>query len=59
MDVCRITRRRKATVIAFALIETAKLNDVDTQAWLTWCLGQIAGYKMTHLDELLPWRYAA
>ncbi len=40
--------------IAFTLIETAKLNGVDPQAWLTWVLGQIADHKITRLDELLP-----
>ncbi len=49
----------KAMAIAFTLIETAKLNDVDPQAWLTWVLAQIADHKITRLDELLPWRYAA
>ncbi|EFO33344.1 transposase IS66 [Roseibium sp. TrichSKD4] len=45
--------------IAYTLIETAKLNGVDPQAWLTWVLGQVADHKITRLDELLPWRYAA
>jgi transposase len=49
----------KAMAIAFTLIETAKLNNVDPQAWLTWVLEQIADHKITRLDELLPWRYAA
>lgn len=49
----------QAMAIAFTLIETAKLNDVDPQAWLTWVLNQIADHKITRLDELLPWRYAA
>jgi len=49
----------KAMAIAFTLIETAKLNGVDPQAWLTWVLAQIADHKITRLDELLPWRYAA
>jgi len=49
----------KAMAIAFTLIETAKLNDVDPQAWLTWVLAKIADHKITRLDELLPWRYAA
>jgi len=48
----------KAMAIAFTLIETAKLNDVDPQAWLTWVLAQIADHKITRLNELLPWRYA-
>lgn len=45
--------------IAFTLIETVKLNNVDPQAWLTWVLSQIADHKITRLDELLPWRYVA
>jgi len=49
----------KAMAIAFTLIETAKLNKVDPQAWLTWALAQIADHKITRLDELMPWRYAA
>ena len=49
----------KAMAIAFTLIETAKLNNVDPQGWLSWVLGQIADHKITRLDELLPWRYAA
>jgi hypothetical protein len=32
---------------------------LDPQAWLTWVLGQIADHKITRLDELPPWRYAA
>ena len=49
----------KAMAIAYTLIETAKLNNVDPQAWLTWVLAQIADHKITRLDELLPCRYAA
>ena len=45
--------------LASTLIETAKLNGVDPQAWLTDVLGRIADHKITKLDELLPWRYAA
>ena len=32
---------------------------VDPQAWLTEVLGRIADHKITRIDELLPWRYAA
>jgi hypothetical protein len=49
----------KAAATAYTLIETAKLNGVDPQAWLTHVLGRIADHKITRLDELLPWRYAA
>jgi len=49
----------KSAAIAYTLIETAKLNGVNPQAWLTDILGRIADHKITRLDELLPWRYAA
>ena len=35
--------------IAFTLIETAKLNGVDPQAWLTWVLERVADYKIKGL----------
>lgn len=49
----------KAAAIAYTLIETAKLNGVDPQAWFTWVLGGIADHKITRLDELMPWSYPA
>ena len=49
----------KAAAIAYTLIETAKLNGIDPQAWLTWVLTKIADHKITRLNELMPWRYAA
>lgn len=50
---------RKAAAIAYTLIETAKLNGVDPQAWLTDVLSRIADHKITRIDELMPWHYAA
>ena len=44
--------------IAYTLIETAKLNGIEPQAWLTNVLGRIADHKINRLDELLPWNYA-
>ena len=40
------------------LIETAKLNGVDPQAWLTWVLERVADHKINRLDELMPWNYS-
>ena len=48
----------KSAAIAYTLIETAKLNGVDPQAWLTDVLGRISEHKITKLDELMPWRYS-
>ncbi len=49
----------KSAAIAYTLIETAKLNGVDPQAWLTDVMARISDHKITRLDELLPWHYAA
>ena len=46
----------KSAAIAYTLIETAKLNGVDPQAWLTDTLTRIADHKINRIDELLPWR---
>jgi transposase len=42
----------------FTLIQTAKLNNVDPQAWLADVLAHIADHKITDLAALLPcnWR---
>lgn len=49
----------KAAAIAYTLIETAKLSGVDPQALLTDVLSRIADHKITRIDELMPWHYAA
>jgi IS66 C-terminal element len=40
------------------LIVTAKLNDVDPQAWLADVLARVATHPAHRLDELLPWNWA-
>jgi hypothetical protein len=40
-------------------IQTAKLNDVDPQAWLADVLARINDHAIHRLDELLPWNWAA
>jgi hypothetical protein len=39
------------------LIVTAKLNDVDPQAWLADDLARIADHTIQNLDQLLPWNW--
>jgi len=51
-------RGGKSAAIAYTLIETAKLNGVDPQAWLSDVLARIADHKINRIDELLPWHYA-
>ena len=46
----------RAAVMA-TLIMTAKLNDVDPQAWLADVLARIAEHPAQRLDELLPWNW--
>jgi transposase len=41
------------------MITTAKMNDVDPQAWLADVLARIADHAIHRLDELLPWNWAA
>ncbi len=48
-------RGGKSAAIAYTLIETAKLNGVNPQAWLTEVLARIADHKINRIDELLPW----
>jgi transposase len=39
----------------YTLIATAKLNNVDPQAWLADVLSRIADHPARRLHELLPW----
>ena len=43
--------------IMYSLIVTAKMNDVDPQAWLADVLARIAEHPALRLDELLPWNW--
>ena len=45
----------KAAAIAYTLTETAKMNGLDPQAWLTGVLHRIAEHPSNRIDELLPW----
>ena len=47
--------RRAAAM--YSIIVTAKMNDVDPQAWLTDVLTRIAEHPVHRLDELLPWNW--
>ncbi len=45
--------------VMYTLIQTAKLNDVDPQAWLADVLTRINDHKITDLAALLPWHWNA
>jgi transposase len=46
----------RAAVMA-TLITTAKLNDIDPQAWLADVLARINDHAIHRLDQLLPWTW--
>jgi len=46
----------RAAIMA-TLIITAKLNDIDPQAWLADVLARIAAIPQSGLHELLPWHW--
>jgi len=41
----------------YSLIVTAKMNDIDPQAWLADVLERIASIPFQRLDDLLPWNW--
>ena len=47
----------KSVAIAYTLIETAKMNKVNPEAWLAWVLERIQDHPVGRIAELLPWAY--
>src|SRR5216683_1006997 len=47
---------RRAAAI-YTLVETAKLNDIDPQAWLADVLARLQDHPAKRIDELLPWNW--
>ncbi len=43
----------------YSLIETAKLNDVDPQAWLADVLAPLPDHPTKRIENLLPWAWKA
>ena len=52
-------RGAERAAIMYTLIQTAKLNDVDPQAWLADILRRIADTPQTQLADLLPWNWCS
>ena len=54
---CGSDRGGQRAAVMYSLIVTAKMNDVDPQAWLADVLARIAEHPESRLDELLPWNW--
>ncbi len=54
MVVRGFRRGGQRTAAVYSLIVTAKMNDVDPQAWLTDVLARIAEHPTHRIDERLP-----
>lgn len=52
-------RGGQRAAVMYTLIVTAKMNDIDPQAWLADVLARIADLPQNRLDELLPWNWKA
>ena len=50
-------RGGQRTAFMLSLIATAKLNDIDPQAWLADVLARIADIPQRRLGDLLPWNW--
>jgi transposase len=54
---CGSDRGGERAAVMYSLIVSAKMNDVDPQAWLADVLARIAEHPAQKLDELLPWNW--
>ena len=54
---CGSDRGGERAALMYSLIVTAKMNDIDPQAWLADVLARIADHPAHRLDELLPWNW--
>ena len=54
---CGSDRGGERAAVMYSLIVTAKMNDIDPQAWLADVLARIAEHPAQKLDELLPWNW--
>jgi hypothetical protein len=43
--------------VLYTIIETAKLNGLDPEAYLADILARIADHPAKRIDQLLPWRW--
>lgn len=54
---CGSDRGGRRAAAMYSLIVTAKMNDIDPQAWLADVLARIAGHPAHRIEELMPWNW--
>jgi hypothetical protein len=54
---CGSDRGGQRAAVLYSLIASAKLNDIDPQAWLADILARIAAHPAQWIDDLLPWNW--
>src|SRR5262249_19397557 len=52
-------RGGESAAVLYSLIESAKLNGIDPEAYLRNVLSRIAEHPINRIEELLPWNVAA
>jgi hypothetical protein len=45
--------------VAYTLIETARMNGVNPEAWLTWVLERLQDHKTSRIEDLMTWNFRA
>ncbi|MER8752196.1 transposase, partial [Mesorhizobium sp. M1050] len=54
---CGSDRGGQRAPVLYSLIVSAKLDDVDPQAWLADVLARLPAYPAHRIDDLLPWNW--
>ncbi|MER8754018.1 transposase domain-containing protein, partial [Mesorhizobium sp. M1050] len=54
---CGSDRGGQRAAVLYSLIISAKMNDIDPQAWLADSLARIAAHPAHRIDDLLPWNW--
>lgn len=54
---CGSDRGGQRAAAMYSLIVTAKMNDIDPQAWLADILARLPSHPAHRIDELLPWNW--
>jgi transposase len=50
--------RVRPFAILYTLIETARFNGIDPEAWLADVIARIADHPISKIEELLPWTWS-